>query len=313
MLPPGQALRAAVLLAVPIVGTAALASLVAGGAAAAGVVIGVVGGLAVVVLELPGRLRLVLGSAVPVVASLGVAVAGEPWAAALAVGAVALLQWPAGPRVGGGLAMLPLVTALGASIGVTDAVGFGLGAGVGVVLIAALAALLHVRPPVALVPPGTARRHALVSAVATGGATAVAMESGVSHGYWLVVALALILRPVAGETSREALDRTLGTLAGTALAILGVLLLPTWLVGVFVVACLLLGLAWAAARDVRRQTLFTTPVVVLTGSAGVAGTSVGVAAERLLLFAVAAVVAVALAMLLRRWDAWAADSVTAAG
>ncbi len=312
-LPPRAALRAAVALAVPIVGVAALAYAALGGAAAAGAVLGVVGGLGVVVLDLPWSLRLVLGAAVPAVGWLGVTVAGEPWAAAVAVGAVALLQWPAGPRVGGGLAMLPLVTALGASVGITDATGFALGAAAGVSLLAILAALMHLSAPVVPVPAGTARRHALVSAVATGAATALAMESGVTHGYWMVLALALILRPVPDETTREAVDRTLGTLSGTVLAILAVLFLPGWLVGVFVIGCLLVGLAWAVGRDVRRQTLFTTPVVVLTGSAGVAGTSVGLAAERLVLFTAAAMVAVALALLLRRWDEWASRSVTDAG
>lgn len=303
MLPSRQALRVAAVLGLPVAGGVAVGAWLGGPAAAVGVLLGVAGGLQPAVLDVGRPTRAGLAALVPLSAWLGVTAAGHPVAAGVVVAALTLLQWPAGPRVGGALAFVPVVAALGASIGLSDAGRLALWTGVGVALIVALAAALHVKVPVTPVPEALARRHALVAAVASGLALALCLENGVTHGYWLVVTLALVLRPIPGETSSSARDRTLGTVAGAAVAIAAVLLLPTVLVGVFVLGCLLLTLAWAASQDVRRQTLWSTPVVILAGSSGVAGSSVDLAAERLLYVAAAAVLAVLLALLLHRWDA----------
>ncbi|MEZ5093437.1 FUSC family protein [Nocardioides sp.] len=309
VLPPGGALRAAVVLLLPVLGAAALAGRLGGATPAIGVVLGVVGGLQLAVLDLGWRPRLLWAATVPAAAGLGVLAAGRVLPAALLVAGLALLLWPTGPRLGAALSLLPVVAALGASIGVTDSTGFAVGAAVGVAVLFLLVALLKVRAPLVPVAPGPARRHALVSAAACGTAIVVSMEAGLTHGYWLVVLLALILRPFPGETARGARDRTLGTLIGSLLAMAGVLLLPQALLAVLAAACLLMSLGWAIGRDVLRQTVFSTPVVVLAGSSGVAGSAVDVAAERLLLTVAAAAAAVGLAWLLRRGDAAAQRSV----
>ena len=300
--PPAAAFKVAAVLGVPIIAGAALAGWLAGGVAAVGLVIGVVGGLALAITDLSWGTRSLLGLLLPVAAWLGVGAAGHPVWAAVLVAAAMLLQWPVGVRYGGVLAFLPVVAALAASVGVSGAERFGGWTSAGVALIFVLAAVLKVRTPVALVPAALARRHAVVAALATGIALWACLENGVTHGYWLVVTLAVVLRPIPGETSSSARDRTLGTVVGAALAIAAVVLLPLPLVAAFLLGCLVLTLAWAVARDLFRQTLFSTPLVVLLGSSGVAGSAVGIAVERLAFTLGAAVVAVGLAALLHRWD-----------
>jgi Fusaric acid resistance protein-like len=301
-LPPRPAVRAALGLGGAVVSAAALASWLGGGEAAIGVVLGVAGGLQPAVVAVPRPTRLLLAAAVPVAAWLGVVAAGHPVWAGLAVAGLTLLQWPAGPRVGGALAFLPIIAALGASVGLPSAESFAMWTAVGVALISLLAAASRLQAPVAAIPVHLARRHALVTAAATAAALYLCLENGVTHGYWLVVTLVLVLRPMPGETTAGARDRTLGTLAGAAVAIAAVITLPAALIVVFLVACLVLTLAWAVAKDVRRQTLYSTPIVILAGSSGVAGTSVGVALERLLFTVAAALIAVVLAGLLHWWD-----------
>lgn len=303
LVPPVAALKAAVVIAAPVVAGAALAWWVGGQVAALGVMLGVAGGLQAAVTDLSWSLRLPVASAVPLVAGLGVAADGHPWWAGLLVGAGCLAQWPVGPRAGAVAGFLPVVAALTSSVGLADPWRVAAWTAAGVALIVAVAAVLPLRAAPQPVSVTLARRHALVAAVATGLAMVVCGRAGVSHGYWLVITLALVLRPVPGETSASARDRTIGTVAGTALGIAAAVLLPLgWVLG-FLVVCLALTLAWAFAQDLLRQTLFNTPIVVLVGSSGVGASPVGIGAERVALKLLAAVAAVLLAALLHRWDA----------
>ena len=112
----------------------------------------------------------------------------------------------------------------------------------------------------------------------------------------------MVLRPVRGETTRLARDRTLGTRLGAVASVVIVLILPTSLSLVLAGMSGLLMVAWALANDDVRMTFFGTPAVILLSSSGVVGAIVAVAANRLVLTVIGAVVALTLAVLLARWE-----------
>ena len=80
------------------------------------------------------------------------------------------------------------------------------------------------------------------------------------------------------------------------------LTLPDWAVLVVCGVCVVLVVGWAAAQDVKRQTVYSTPVVVLVSSSGLVGSTVYLAAGRVVLTLVGCAVAIATAGLLRCLD-----------
>lgn len=67
--------------------------------------------------------------------------------------------------------------------------------------------------------PQATRAHALRLAVALSVATLLAAALPLDHGYWLPFTTLLILRPDYAATSQRALGRTVGTVAGSVLAL----------------------------------------------------------------------------------------------
>ncbi|MFN8194429.1 MAG: FUSC family protein [Nocardioidaceae bacterium] len=302
-LPPGRALKAGAVVATPIVVACALGGWVGGLVAVLGITLGVAAGVQAAVADVPWSLRLPVVVVVPVVGALAAVASDSALLSALVVGVAAVAQWPVNERAAGIGVFWPALAALVASVGVE---GWWPLAGwlvVGAALVVGIAAVLGVRAPVTGVTRDVAGRHAVATAIAAGVATYLTLALGIGHGYWLVLTLVMVLRPVRGETARNALDRTLGTLVGVVLGVAAVLLLPLAVSLVFLLACFVLTVAWALAGNVRMQTVFTTPMVVLIGSAGLAGSTVGLALDRLLLVSAGAVVAVGLAVLLHRLDA----------
>lgn len=110
-----------------------------------------------------------------------------------------------------------------------------------------------------------------------------------------------MLRPVATETARAALDRVSGTVIGALIVSLLVLLLPAWATALAACACALLMVGWLLAADQRRYVAFLTPVVVLTGAIG-STPALNLAAARVALSAIGAILAAGIAVALRRYE-----------
>ncbi|GAA1509177.1 YhjD/YihY/BrkB family envelope integrity protein [Nocardioides humi] len=223
------------------------------------------------------------------------------------------MQAPASLRSAGIAALLPVAAAIGVSVpldgGGAALAGWTVAGGALVVAVGQVAGLGAPPQPVT---SAVAWRHAVVAAVAVGGATLLTTEREVGHGYWLVLTLAVVLRPVRDETVAGARDRAAGTILGIAAAVAVVLLLPPAAAVALAVACVVVANAWALVGNLRRQALFTTPAVVLMSSSGVASAALGLAAERLVLTLLGALLAAAAAVVLARWDG-AAETAGAAG
>lgn len=189
--------------------------------------------------------------------------------------------------------MVPVLTAVAASAGLPDdrwVTALPLAAGAGTVV--ATAAVLGLRSPAVTVGAALARRHAVALAATAALALGVLMQLEVSHAYWVVLALSLVLRPVAEETRSLARDRVVGTVAGLVVGVAAVVLLPLPVLLVLAAGCVVLTAAWGMVGDNLRATTYAAPMLVLLGSSGLAGSGVALALER----TVATVVGVALAI-----------------
>ncbi|MGW5401513.1 FUSC family protein [Streptomyces sp. NPDC003952] len=120
-----------------------------------------------------------------------------------------------------------------------------------------------------------ARRHALRLTMCLTVAQAVACFGGLPRSGWLVLTVALVVRPGLGTVPARLVTRALGTTAGVliGLAVIAVLLPGWWRIGAVV---LLTGLLQAyARRNYTLQTLFLTPVMLLLADPlGQAGSAV---------------------------------------
>lgn len=299
--------RAAVLLSLgavlPLLGALVLGGWLGGGVAVLGMVLGSVTVSAAATAAVPGWLRLAITALAGLALWAGVVVSDLAWAAALVAAAFVLLMAPLNERSAGLGVMLPVLAAIGASEGEDLPVPATAGWVVaGALLTIGLALVLHAVGPARPVPRRLAVRHAVVTAVAAGLGLYLMLSLGIDHGYWMMLTLVVVLRPVPYETGQAIRDRVAGTLVGVFVAIAVVLLLPTPVALAAGVLCLVLTVAWAVAGDVRRQMVYATPLVILAASSGLAGPTVDQAANRLLLTLAGGGVAAALAALLHRSD-----------
>ncbi|MBC9719030.1 FUSC family protein [Streptomyces sp. TRM66268-LWL] len=120
-----------------------------------------------------------------------------------------------------------------------------------------------------------ARRYALRLAVCLGLAQTVASLSGLPRSGWLVLTVALVVRPGLGTVPARLVLRAAGTTAGVLLGLAAMAVFPAgwWRIAVTVV---LTGLLQAyARRNYALQTLFLTPVMLLLADPlGQAGSAV---------------------------------------
>ncbi|MGW6707996.1 FUSC family protein [Streptomyces sp. NPDC054956] len=147
-----------------------------------------------------------------------------------------------------------------------------------------------------------ARRYALRLTGCLTVAQAVASFSGLPRSGWLVLTVALVVRPGLGTVPARLVTRALGTTAGVLIGLAAVAVLPAgwWRIAALVV---LTGLLQAyARRNYALQTLFLTPVMLLLADPLGQGGS-GVPAARLLDTAIGCAVALVCGYLLWPEDA----------
>ena len=106
-------------------------------------------------------------------------------------------------------------------------------------------------------------RHALRLAVAATVAVALYKFLRLERGYWLIITVLVIVKPVFVDTRRRAAERVVGSVVGGALAVL----LASTVRNVVALDCLLVILGVLAYSHVRHNygiyALFLTPFVVL--------------------------------------------------
>lgn len=144
-------------------------------------------------------------------------------------------------------------------------------------------------------------RHALRVGLAVGASLAVVKALGVPRGYWTAITVMVVLQPDFGGTRRRAIQRSLGTLAGSVAAPLLASLLPSPAAHLGTIA--LLALVFFLARG-RRFTVSTAAVTTLILLVIDLATPIApvVAAERFGHTIVGALVALAAGY--RLWPSW---------
>lgn len=114
-----------------------------------------------------------------------------------------------------------------------------------------------------LTPKSIVFRHALRLGVASALAIAVYKLFRVEHGYWLIITVLVIVKPVFADTRKRALERVLGSVAGGILAVIIAALIQN----IAVLDILLILFSILAFSHVRTNygfyVLFLTPFVVL--------------------------------------------------
>ncbi|MFN8183994.1 MAG: FUSC family protein [Candidatus Nanopelagicales bacterium] len=127
--------------------------------------------------------------------------------------------------------------------------------------------LLKAHPDPTPVPFDVAVRHAVVMAVACGAATAIGLHYDMPKGYWLVMTLAIVLRPYAIDSLTKNRQRVLGTVLGAIVAVVLSPLPRPWQI-VLAAVCMTLMFAYMAEKNYVLQVTFTTPMVVFLVSSG---------------------------------------------
>lgn len=106
-------------------------------------------------------------------------------------------------------------------------------------------------------------RHALRLAVASAIAIAVYKFFRLEHGYWLIITVLVIVKPIFADTQKRALERVLGSVAGGILAVV----IAAFVQNIVVLDVLLILFSALAFSHVRTNygfyVLFLTPFVVL--------------------------------------------------
>ncbi len=90
-----------------------------------------------------------------------------------------------------------------------------------------------------------AGRHALRLAVLAALAEVIAQASGLSHGYWIVLTIFIVLRPDYSSTLYRGLQRAAGTVVGAGLGVATVLLVKVSLTALLCVIAVSLVAAYA--------------------------------------------------------------------
>jgi hypothetical protein len=235
--------------------------------------------------------------------AVAVALAGQAFPAACFVALACLLVAPANVLQNGLLAGIPTVAAVYATLPMQQAPGtVAAGMLAGGAIAVGVATRAHRSGELVGVDARTSWRHAIAMAASVGLVVLVITALDQPHGYWIPMTMTLVLRPYGAETLAVARDRISGTLAGAVLALLMVLVLPSWTAYLASVVLLVLIIAYAALGRYAQEVLFLTPFVVLLGTGGAAADTAGLALQRVLATLLGTVLAGAIAMALARAD-----------
>jgi len=151
-------------------------------------------------------------------------------------------------------------------------------------------------------PWGLASRHAVVLAVAAGLTLALEERLDLAMGYWVTVTLLVALRPVPGERRTIVTQRIAGTLLGAFIALVVVLLVPTNLLMVVAIACLVALAAYSMSGNYVLQTAFLTPMLMIFMSASEKEYALELTVGRVLYTIIGVLLALLLTMLMAVWD-----------
>lgn len=304
-MPPTRAMLTGAKIAGVLIVPLVAAVLLAGGGAILAATMGLLTVTAVVFCDLRQSALLLAG--VALTGLLATASYGHPVAVVSVVVATCLLaglmsRFSAGvygvaPIVASVLALSPPQQSPWAVAAVIAAVGIYV-----VVVVTLLKVHLDPQP----VPWEVAVRHAVVMAVACGGAAAVAVHYLWPKSYWLVMTLAIVLRPYATESLVKNRRRVVGTLVGAVVAA-ALSPLPRPLQVVFAALCLTLVLAYAMEQNYVLQVTFSTPLVVFLVSSGAVDDTLSMDGLRVLYTVGAAVIGGVVSLALAR-DATPASS-----
>lgn len=149
------------------------------------------------------------------------------------------------------------------------------------------------------VPLKVALRHAVVMAVACGATAAVAVVYAWPHAYWLVMTLAIVLRPYMADSLQRNRQRIVGTVLGAVIALVLSPVPHQWQL-LLAAVCMCLMLAYLIEKDYTLQVTFLTPMVIFLVSTGTMSDTLSIGELRVLYTASACIVGGLLAMLLAR-------------
>ncbi len=301
--PPPRVLVLATGLVTVVGALAAAVGAVAGPAPALGILLGAIGVLSAAVTDVGTGTRVTVAALATAAFGLGHLASGHPLLAGTVVAAAALAPAPLTVRAARIGTFLPVLGALGSGLPL-GAAGWTVTAwvGVGALAVVALGVALPVSAPPEPVPRDEALRHAAATALVAGVGTVVAVSLQLGHGYWLVVAVALVLASSRDQTGAQATQRVVGTVVGVLVGVAVVAVLPTVVSLALAGALTVLGLAWTLVRETRLVAATSSAAVVLVGSGGLVGAGAGLAAERLLLTAAGAACAAGAVAVLHRQE-----------
>lgn len=141
--------------------------------------------------------------------------------------------------------------------------------------------LARLRLPLRPVSNAVAIQHAVVLAVLCGVVTYLVATFNWPHGYWVVVTLAVVLRPSVRETRSVLRDRIVGTVVGSLIAVAVGSLIPDGAVWLIVVAAAWFQIAYTIAGRYVASTIMTSVLVILAVAPAISGGVFTAAWERM--------------------------------
>lgn len=296
--PPAKTLRTATLLAVVLLIPLVVAGLVGGGTAILPAAMGLMAASVAPFCTRRQAAGFIVG--LVVTGTVATAVVGNPVAIVIVMVLSCLLAGLSSRVSAGVFGVAPVVVAVlaldpqGATVLQTGVV---MAAVAAYVAVAVHLSKVHVDPTP--VPGGVALRHGLIMAAACGAATALALHYQWPRSYWLVMTLAIVLRPYAHDSLIRNRDRVVGTLAGAVLAGLLSPLPRGWQL-LLAAVCMALMLSYVMLKNYVLQVTFLTPMTVFLVSSGSLSDTLNVDGLRVLYTVSACAVGGALALLLAR-------------
>jgi hypothetical protein len=240
---------------------------------------------------------------IAVVAAVGSMTFGHNAADVVVVSLAALLAYPGNRASAGLLSMAPVLAVLEGigvvKVGWVAAFFAALFAGIYVVLVVRL---MRIRMTPRPVPRALAARHAILLALMCGATAWIVTVRDLPHGYWIIVTLAVVLRPSVSESTSMVRDRVVGTVIGSLIAVIVGDTLPEGAVWVVVAVFLWLDIGYMLVHRTVGAAIATTVLVIVMVAPSTDGGTLTTAADRLVWTLVGAALAVVAGLFLRGAD-----------